>query len=192
LATIMSVFLASWWFFATCVGTFKGPFVVPSNGFIAEWFCLFASFYLVYLNVPRVQAYVQGLDDIGDEAKCIYAITFAAFVVLVAGSIACDDAQDCKDEVAFSVACPAISMLISGSMIFLGKGLSQTIAATCFFVLAIWWFVGISVLTFETPFVIVGNGFAGTWGAFVISVYACGSTIQEVPVIGKIFGAGGN
>lgn len=189
-ATLLSAFLAGWWFFATCVGTFKGPFTVPSNGFIAEWFCMLASFYLVYLNVPRVKAFVDGLEDIGDEIKIVYAIAFASFVVMIAGSIACDDAQDCKDEIAFSVACPVISLLVTAAVIFMGQNISKEMNASCLFFLAIWWFIGISVLTFEQPFVIVGNGFAGTWAGFVLSSYACGATIQHVPVVGKILSGG--
>ena len=191
IATILSLFLAGWWFFATCVGTFKGPFTAPSNGFIAEWFCLLASFYLVYLNVPRAKAAVDGLEDIGSEAKLVYAIWFASFVVMIAGAIACDDAQKCEDEIAFSVACPVISMLVTFLMMGMGQGMSKQMNASCFFFLAIWWFVGISVLTFEQPFVIVGNGFAGTWAGFVLSSYGCGATVQYVPIVGKII-SGGN
>ena len=132
------------------------PMVSLRNGFACS-----LRFVTWLSNVPRVKAFVDGLEDIGDEIKIVYAIAFASFVVMIAGSIACDDAQDCKDEIAF-VACPVISLLVTAAVIFMGQNISKEMNASCLLLfLAIWWFIGISVLTFEQPFVIVGNGFAG-------------------------------
>jgi len=181
---IFSIFLFVWWFFATCVGTFKEPFTIASNGFLCEWFCLFASGFLMYMYVPRVQGIVQTLQDRGESSMSLFAIAVASMVVLVAGSIACDDASDCKKEVAFSVACPVISLCVCAVVYFMEQ--NRIVSASGLFFLAIWWFVGVSVLTFRTPFLFVGNGFCGTWSALIASVFASGATIGDVPVIGSI------
>lgn len=180
----VSLFLFVWWFFATSVGTFKEPFTLPTNGFLCQWCCLIASGYLVFLNVPRAQSLIQTLQDKERTFGALYVVLFSSFVVLIAGAIACDDAARCEDEVAFSVACPVVSLSVCVATILSEK--NPLIVACGSLFLAAWWFTGVSALTFEQPFVIVGNGFCGTWASFVASAIACGSTIGNVPILGPI------
>lgn len=185
-AQMFSTLLFVWWFFAASVGTFKEPFTVASNGFLAQWICLFGSFYLVYVNIPRCQNMLQTIQDKGNSFCYISVVWFASAVVLVAGSIACDAATDCSKEIAFAVACPVISLCVSTCLLVVE--MERTYFASLCFFLAVWSFSGVAALTFESPFVVVGNGYCGTWAAFVASAIACVENVGDIPVIGPMAG----
>lgn len=109
--------------------------------------------------------------------------------MLIAASIVCDDAGKCEKENAFAVACSVVSLVLSICVILAKVQKLQygpIVDGCIYFFLAVWWFLGVSITTFETPFLVVGNGFLGVWTAFICSLIACTETINHVPVLGKI------
>lgn len=174
-AKYITYFLLVWCVVGTCVLTFNGPFEITGNGYFAAW----------AMTVFAIQALAdkRGLsrDEITNTVKGagpIVGLGVGALIVLIAasqsdfhgfrrGSRIYSLILSCVTIpiVAFSLV-PA-DMVISGTKV---PSLKLNIIITG--ILAVCWILQASIATFHGPFLLTGNGYFGSWGSAVASVFA--------------------
>lgn len=99
----------------------------------------------------------------------------ASVTLMVQAAQNCTDSGRCEDETAFAVAVGAIStsfllLFILYQRIGSTDAIKQPLAAF----LALWWFAGACVFTFDKPYKYTGNGYFASWGGAIASLlWAC-------------------
>jgi len=119
-----------------------------------------------------------------DETDAIGLIFAASLVVLISAARICTDLDVCPYDdifVDYAVAVGAVSMVISGLYILLltyKPGLSTSNGHFVSMFLLIWWGIGAGILTFNKPFLNVGNGYFACWLGFAMSGSFATQTIK--------------
>jgi len=162
---VNNVFLFVWNFVGACFLTFEGPFETTSNGYFASWFMVIAS--LMGLGVTANQVKDQ------DSGTGSLLGLFASSVIVIT-AIASKGFDEKKGDLIYTIIVACLSIVIA---LFLfrteqaGEGQSiYTFPVLAFF--ALLWIVAASLVTFRGPFTETGNGYFGSWGGAVTSVFA--------------------
>lgn len=161
-------FLLVWCFIGACILTFSSPFTVTSNGYFASWglviFCLMG----VGLSGDSMTLSMVGLGS-------LLGLGVSAIIVIVASAFEVDGFYRNESIYALVVACLTVIIVA----IFAPE---KGIPGTKFYVLlffSILWIVLACLVTFRGPFLVTGNGYFGSWGGAVTSVFATMSALKE-------------
>jgi len=171
--------------------TFDSPYTVASNGYLSSWAAWCMSFYFCSQTVGAVgNAYS---DARGSEVErfTVGILILSSLVEVIAASVLCSKVDnECKNEIAFSVAAGVISLLVC--LLYLVTKIFPLVTAGIF--LFMWWTISTGVLTFgaHAPFVLVGNGYISTWVCFGASFYLCHLGMGLGERLGAFSGGGGN
>jgi len=119
-----------------------------------------------------------------DETDAIGLIFASSMIVLISAARICSHLDVCLYDnrfVYYAVAVGAVSMVISGFCILLlifKPALASSYGHFVAIFLLIWWGIGASILTFNEPFLIVGNGYFGCWLGFATSASFAMQTVN--------------
>lgn len=169
-AQFFAIFFLVWWTLGVGIITFDKPYTVASNGYLSSWVAWFMSFYFCIETISAVgNAYSKAVGS-DNERFAIGVIIIGSIVELIAGSVLCGKAPECKDNVAFSVAAGVVSFIVSILYLISGEVFPLMPASIFMF---IWWTIAVGILTFgdKSPFFLVGNGYLSTWICFIASLY---------------------
>ena len=162
------IFLFIWCFVGACILTFSSPFTLTGNGYFASWglviFCLMG----VGLSGESVLSSIVGLGS-------LLGLGASAIVVIIASAIEINGFWRNECIYALVVACLTVIVVA----IYAAE---RGIPGTKFYVLlffAILWIVLACLVTFRGPFLVTGNGYFGSWGGAVTSVFATMSALKE-------------
>jgi hypothetical protein len=165
-----SWFLLIWWTFGTGCFTFDAPFAGIGNGFFASWLAFVGALILAITFIPFISTKFNEARN-AVLAKYMGLMCFASGVNLVASAVTCS--QACGGFNAWAVACSTISfvlcllcILTPGAPGSLGSLEGRYVA----YFLGAWWTIGVFTMTFEGPFVHVGNGYLSAWLAWVVAL----------------------
>jgi hypothetical protein len=112
-----------------------------------------------------------------------FLLLASSLIVLIASAKVCDTLNTCTGIKGWAVACSTISLLLALVYLALSmvkQSMSETVAPFLSLFLAIWWFPGAFVMTFDGPFQDTGNGYFGAWASLVFAVQwfqICGGPI---------------
>mmetsp|Transcript_16000 Transcript_16000/g.44039 ORF Transcript_16000/g.44039 Transcript_16000/m.44039 type:complete len:291 (+) Transcript_16000:117-989(+) len=168
--SVLLYFLFGWCFVGACILTFNGPYTVTSNGYFAAWAMVVFSLLAAGCSLQLLNSVVQGMG-------AILALGAAASVVLIAVADRGISGSH-KANLLYSIILAPLTLILVAALYLQGKGGDDKryMGATVqFVVLACWaicWIVQASLVTFDGPFVLTGNGYFGSWGAAVASVVA--------------------
>jgi len=168
----LAMFFLLWWTFGVGVLTFDNPYTVASNGYLSSWAAWCMSFYFCTQTVGAVgSAYSEALGSEG-ERFTVGILIMSSFVEVIAASVLCSKDNECKNEIAFSVAAGVISLVVC-LLYLVTNEIFPLVTAGIF--LFVWWTISTGVLTFgvHAPFLLVGNGYISTWVCFGASFYLC-------------------
>mmetsp|Transcript_86420 Transcript_86420/g.176372 ORF Transcript_86420/g.176372 Transcript_86420/m.176372 type:complete len:146 (-) Transcript_86420:236-673(-) len=100
----------------------------------------------------------------------------SSLVVLIAAAKFCDDTNYCEDQAGWAVACSTISVFLTLVYViaaFFAQGFCDKAGPWLAMFLAIWWFPGAFVITFDGPFtgtVNGSNGYFGSWASLIFAI----------------------
>jgi len=186
-----AMFFLFWWTFGVGVLTFDSPYTIASNGYLSCWTAWCMSFYFCIQTIESIGSVYWEAVATERERFTLGVIIVASLFEVIAGSVLCSKYDECKDEVAFSVAAGVISFIICVLYLISGDLFPLMHAAGILF---IWWTISTGVLTFGTraPFLLVGNGYISTWICFIASLYLCHLGFGLGEKLGAMSGAGDN
>jgi len=174
ISQVLGVFSLVIWTTGAGVDTFRSPFTATGNGYFASWLAFAASLFFVHLTVPKVDQmfkYVAKKAMAQETDQQIALIIFVSSIIeLVAAATICDTTRRCENQLGWAVAVGTISLAICSLYIALWKIL-QRFRLVFAVILLFLWIPGCGVLTFDTPFVVTGNGYFSAWVAFFYSAY---------------------
>eukprot|EP01062_Namystynia_karyoxenos_P014513 TRINITY_DN1521_c0_g1_i1.p1 TRINITY_DN1521_c0_g1~~TRINITY_DN1521_c0_g1_i1.p1 ORF type:complete len:539 (+),score=131.27 TRINITY_DN1521_c0_g1_i1:103-1617(+) len=162
----IALFLAAWWAAGTGCMTFEAPYVHTGNAYFGAWAALIFAWIMCFIYWPEIS---KSAERVGSRGKEIAVLTLASLVVAIQASIDCADASDCKDQLAWAVACGWVSFVICAIVIILFEKIAEFFKWIVLF-LFLWWAAGVGVLTFDKPYVFTGNAYFGSWVAFFMTV----------------------
>jgi hypothetical protein len=167
--TYNNYFLLLWNFIGTCFITFSSPFTSTSNGYFAAWG-------LVIFSVMSIQISVESMKSAVIEMGSLLGLGVSAIVVIIATASELGDGTIYRNESIFALVVACMTVLVIG-VFAAGKA-----AAAKFWVLALFailWICVACFVTFSGPFLITGNGYFGSWGGAVMSVFATMSALKD-------------
>ncbi|CAK9102208.1 Uncharacterized protein SCF082_LOCUS47771 [Durusdinium trenchii] len=163
------VFLCIWWVLLACLTTFgelnNAPFIIPGNGYFAAWGGCIVSILMLSHEVGKVRDTIEKMQKVGNR---IGILLVASLVVLFAGAADCD--HGCTGLEGYAIAVGCISFMCGLVLVFAGPKLGDNAKKFFGMFMIVWWSVAVIILTFVNPFKFVGNGFFGTWAAFISTV----------------------
>lgn len=162
-----SYFLFLWCFVGACIFTFAGPFQVTSNGYFSAWGMAMFSVMGVGVSANQMSQSVSGMGSLLGLLAC-------SIIVLIA---AIEPIQNWyyRNESIYALTLACVSILVAGGFWFKDRNSEGGKDMVKFFVLgffAICWIVEACLVTFRGPFRETGNGYFGSWGGAVTSVFA--------------------
>jgi len=169
-AQFFAIFFLIWWTVGVGIITFDRPYAVASNGYLSSWVAWFMSFYFCIQTISAVgNAYSKAVGS-DNERFAVGVIIIGSIIEVIAASVLCGKAPECKDKVAYSVAAGVVSFIVS--ILYLISGDVFPLMPMSIFMF-FWWTISIGILTFgdEAPFFLVGNGYLSSWMCFIASLY---------------------
>ena len=156
-----------------------------ASGFFGCWCALFISFTLCYTTWMGSDA----TPDLHSPLACMGVLLLGSLFEMWAAASLCDNSYSCENELAWAVACGAISLFICLCMTVMASCDStkstasqmQTFVAVLLFLL---WAAGAGICTFKGPFNTAcghsANGYFACWICFVAS---CVYLFETVPAV---------
>jgi hypothetical protein len=163
-------FLSIWCSVGAFILTFSGPFTVTSNGYFASWGLVIFSLMGVGLSGNSMKQSVVGLGP-------LLGLGVSAIIVIFASANEIDGFYSNESIYALVVACLTVIVVA----IFFAPP-EKVIPGTKFYFLllfSILWIVLAFLVTFRGPFLVTGNGYFGSWGGAVTSVFATMSALKD-------------
>jgi len=171
--------------------TFKGPFLVPGNGYFASLIAAVAAVKLglqssdhLQKALDKVQTTAEGAAASADVSGTLLVQILGGGIELVAASlIVAEGGVEFKGYFAYAVVAGAIGVCMSVALLLLPLMPPRALQAKLPLALAtaLWWGVAAIVLTFITPFKVVSNGYIGCWLAAAASVATAVTVLQTTP-----------
>jgi hypothetical protein len=189
IAPFVSWFLVLWWGIGACVVTFNDPFSATSNGYFSSWLAFAFSTWYFCKVVPHAREFLNKIGTMASEAgpirQLIFALLAASVVEMIAASSELDDNdENDKSQKVFGVVLGVLSAVFSAIMLF--APLPKPVFDIFLALLALLWFPGIGVLTFDAPFVNTGNGYFSCWTAFLAAWWALFLELSKYSIFGGV------
>lgn len=166
---INAIFLFLWCFVGACLMTFgQGPFLVTSNGYFSSW--AMAVFSVQGAGISSA-AMKKGITTMSSEL----GLFTSAVIVLVSCIDWVSNSGEYKGESIYALVLSAVTIVLILIFLCMERGNRgdpsrfKWIILACF---AAMWIVEACLVTFRGPFVVTGNGYFGSWGGALTSVYA--------------------
>lgn len=165
-------FLFLWCFIGACIFTFSGParFQTTSNGYFSAWGMAVFSIMSLGVTANQMTGTVSGMGSLLGLFACSVIVLIASIdEVQVKGSTY-------WNEAIFALVLSCATLCVAGGFWFKDRNKEEGGKDWIkFFVLgffAICWICEACFVTFRGPFVSTGNGYFGSWGGAVTSVFA--------------------
>lgn len=155
----ISYFLFALTFVAACLMTFKGPFLVTSNGYFGAWGLAFFAAGVVS------DARKQEVSSVSSEVSLFACSIVTIFSVASLGL----GMKDLSWDVTLAL---VVAVLTIPVLLILRTTLGVGFRAVVLLVFSILWIIAASVVTFDGPFFVTGNGYFGAWGGAFACVLA--------------------
>eukprot|EP00299_Pterocystis_sp_00344_P016448 c8258_g1_i2.p2 GENE.c8258_g1_i2~~c8258_g1_i2.p2 ORF type:complete len:366 (-),score=60.47 c8258_g1_i2:1252-2349(-) len=173
---MVSLVLVVWWMVGATITTFLGPFNEIQNGFFSSWFALMCTVNLTYHSVTSVQDLFRGLRERTKttplQTRLFLAIAIGSGVELIASSVLCSTQKDCSGSVKLGILSGVLSLIVCVCSVTIDRYLPPILSPkNVSFVLAVWWTVSASILTFGETFRNTGNGYFSSWFCCLVSVH---------------------
>lgn len=143
-----------------------GPFVVTSNGYFASWGVAIFSL----LELGKAAA----IGDVRENLSSLMGHFVASIIVIIAISSEGVD-HDWKNEAIYGLVLACCSALLVVMIHLSGQQTTNEESSSAtypfFAILSLCWIVSASLMTFRGPFLFTGNGYFGSWGGAVTSIY---------------------
>jgi hypothetical protein len=162
-------FLFLWNFVGACFITFSSPFTVTGNGYFAAWGLVIFSLMSIQLSVETMKSAVTGMG-------ALLGLGASAIVVIIATATELGNETFWRTETIYALVVACLTVLVVGVFA------AEKAAAAKFWVLAVFailWICLACFVTFKGPFLITGNGYFGSWGGAVTSVFATMSALKQ-------------
>jgi len=172
-----SFFLFLWCFIGACIMTFHpGPFQFTGNGYFGSWAMAIFSMMGVGITADELKK-----SDPGTGGSML-GLGASSIVVIIASSIAIRDDTLYRNELIYALCVSSITLLFVGGLWFKDRGSEggkdiMKFSFLAFF--ALLWIVEACLVTFRGPFLLTGNGYFGSWGGAVCSVFASMAALNE-------------
>jgi len=169
------IFLAALWIAGAGTMTFKDPYKNTSgNGYFGAWIATFCAVTLMSEALQELFADLKAKLAKGEAWNWWFILTAASLVAMVQSAIDCDEAAKCEKELAWTLACSTISLVLCIVMIVLVLACEQQMSATVWkwmsLGLVVWWLAGVGVSTYKKgPYLSAGNGYFSVWIALIAS-----------------------
>jgi hypothetical protein len=163
-----SYFLVLWCFIGACILTFSSPFTSTDNGYFASWGTVIFSLMGVQISVGDIKDAVEGMGS-------LLGLGASSIVVIVAASTNLDSYWKNETIYALTVACVTVIVVAVFARDMVAPPLKFVVLA----VFSLLWIVLACLVTFRGPFFITGNGYFGSWGGAITSVFAAMSALKE-------------
>jgi len=158
---VVSVMLAVLWTVCACVITFKAPFNEAGNGYFASWSAVGLCYSFMAHHFKKIQVLL--------ENHLLFWRGFASIVLLVQAIVDCaENRGNCEKHLRWGIACGTGGFFYVFIEILLMKQryfFRVVMAAFNLF----WWIAGVTLLTFEGAYSIVGNGYLSVWMGVTLS-----------------------
>jgi len=164
--------VALWGLGAGCM-TFKGPFHILGNGYLAAWAALVCSSLLAMKYIDRVR---ELLNDLGLYGRELCFVCIGSTVLFTQALWDCASGQ-CSSGRAWGMACGLVSMAACLGIVLLRDRIAAHVKWVMISLFA-WWSVALFSLTFCTTHVRTGNSYFACWGAWAACARAL---LQQFP-----------
>lgn len=169
----VSMFMIALWGLGAGCMTFKGPFHILGNGYLAAWAALICSSLLAMKYIDRVR---EQLNDLGLYGRELCFVCLGSTVLLVQALWDCASGQ-CSSGRAWGMACGLLSMAACFGIAFLHDRIAAHVKWVMIS-LFVWWSIALFSLTFCTTYVRTGNSYFACWGAWTACARAL---LQQFP-----------
>lgn len=160
----VSLFLLLWWTIGTGVITFKGPFLLVSNGYFSAWAALlFTTHWALNIDTSKFTELEYG-------RKILVSFMVAAAVEMFA-CIPFIANDFFLGQAAWGLTAGLITLLICGAIIKLYDDMNAQVLKINAILMFVIWATVAGVCTFDGPFLSAGNGYFASWGGFVASTF---------------------
>eukprot|EP00578_Thalassiosira_sp_NH16_P022874 CAMPEP_0181104636 /NCGR_PEP_ID=MMETSP1071-20121207/15540_1 /TAXON_ID=35127 /ORGANISM="Thalassiosira sp., Strain NH16" /LENGTH=199 /DNA_ID=CAMNT_0023187861 /DNA_START=116 /DNA_END=712 /DNA_ORIENTATION=+ len=161
-------------FIGACMLTFKGPFKSTSNGYFTAWIAAYASALAVGTDAEAFRTGIRGMGALIGLLTSSIVVVIACIEPIHAWSAGRNDAI-----YALSLALATIVFVAAISIMGnKGKNIPGVMHFGAMSVLAIMWIVSASLVTFDGPFFVTGNGYFASWAGASTSMYAAHASFQ--------------
>lgn len=145
------------WAFTAGYVTFEGPFVIPTNGYVAAWLGAAAS----VGNLVYSSKFADQMKTRLAQQSLPLMLMIGASIVVIFASVAngC-----CNGDEIYGIIAGAVGVIVGIIRLVVGESVDKPVAIF----LAVWWSAAGIYLTF-TEFKEIGNGFIGAWVALISS-----------------------
>eukprot|EP00962_Isochrysis_galbana_P039154 scaffold14014_cov146-Isochrysis_galbana.AAC.3 len=199
LEMLIAAFLAAWWIVGANILTFKGPHLVPGNGYFSAWGGAFAG--VGYLANTSGRSMRTIGSNIMHGSGALHALMVPSIVLIIAltkeycGPLGCRSFLDTDRYYPESVLGLCVGSISLGFIVLLalcrgcqerlgdnGAEAARWIQKLAALVLLGIWIAGFIVLTFHEPFTSTGNGYFSLVIGLVLSV---AFALQQFPDLEK-------
>lgn len=189
---LLAIFLFIWWAIGTGIITFQAPFNGAGNfnGYFSAWVGFIAS-------VAGLGAVGHKMYESAKGASGLVGVAAAGVVVLCAAGPELQRAAPVGGNAIYALVLGILSVVVAVVFLALNHAGKQSDAKSkvefvLMLMLAIMWIIMACLTTFQGPFVVLGNGYFGSWAGVIATVVATHSALKESRGEGEISGARAN
>jgi hypothetical protein len=182
LGRLIDIFNFVWFFLAAFILTFNGPFRTTENGYFASWAALFFATSALGVSTQVAEA--------SKDTGALLSLGVASFIVICATPDPIK-ADYYRSEAIYALVVACLTLVVVIGYSYVARTSDKAKLPFEFPVMAIssiLWIVAASLVTFNGPFVTTGNGYFGSWGGAIFSLFAVGNArattkgqIEETP-----------
>jgi hypothetical protein len=172
IAKYNNYFLLLWNFIGACFITFSSPFTSTGNGYFASWGLVIFSLMSVEISVESMKSAVSGMGS-------LLGLGASAIVVIIATASELGNDTFWKNETIYALTVACVTVIVIGALVATTEQVAAAAKVLVLALFALLWILLACFVTFRGPFLVTGNGYFGSWGGAIMSVFATMSARKD-------------
>lgn len=144
--------------------------LVYPTGYFATWSALIFSAFIMQAEWEQFRSMVSTVKELETHGRATFYLFLSSIVVLISAIFECGNAP-CNGNDIFALLASSASIVICFVLLRVDGERMRGIDKAMAFFLCGFWTITMGVLTILGPFLMWGNGFFATWGAFLSSFF---------------------